>query len=55
MKNAIKENKLVIFLFIPMILLGLGLLLYPFISNQISVGHYQKVIQTYDKKVSCYR
>ena len=52
MKNAIKENKLVIFLFIPMILLGLGLLLYPFISNQISVGHYQKVIQTYDKKVS---
>lgn len=52
MKNAIKENKLVIFLFIPMILLGLGLLLYPFISNRISVGHYQKVIQTYDKKVS---
>lgn len=52
MMNAIKENKLVIFLFIPMILLGLGLLLYPFISNRISVGHYQKVIQTYDKKVS---
>ena len=52
MKNAIKENKLVIFLFIPMILLGLGLLLYPFISNRISVGHYQRVIQTYDKKVS---
>ena len=52
MKNAIKENKLVIFLFIPMILLGLGLLLYPFISNRISAGHYQKVIQTYDKKVS---
>lgn len=52
MRNAIKENKLVIFLFIPMILLGLGLLLYPFISNRISVGHYQKVIQTYDKKVS---
>ena len=52
MRNVIKENKLVIFLFIPMILLGLGLLLYPFISNRISVGHYQKVIQTYDKKVS---
>lgn len=52
MRNAIKENKLVIFLFIPMILLGLGLLLYPFISNRISVGHYQKVIQIYDKKVS---
>lgn len=52
MRNEIKENKLVIFLFIPMILLGLGLLLYPFISNRISVGHYQKVIQTYDKKVS---
>ena len=51
MKKEVKE-KLIIFLFILMIVLGLGLLLFPFISNRISVGHYQKVIHTYEKKVS---
>ena len=46
MNKAIKE-KLVIFLFILMILIGLGIILYPIISNQINEKRYQNVIKTY--------
>ena len=45
MNKKVKE-KLVIFLFILMILVGLGIILYPIISNQINEKRYQNVINT---------
>ena len=51
MNKAIKE-KLVIFLFILMILIGLGIILYPIISNQINEKRYQNVIKTYQYAVT---
>ena len=51
MNKAIKE-KLVIFLFILMILIGLGIILYPIISNQINEKRYQNVIKTYQYTVT---
>ena len=50
MNKEIKE-KLIIFLFILMIVLGLGMILFPLISNQVNKIQYQKVIGTYDDKI----
>ena len=51
MNKKVKE-KLVIFLFILMILVGLGIILYPIISNQINEKRYQNVINTYQYAVT---
>ena len=51
MNKKVKE-KLVIFLFILMILIGLGIILYPIISNQINEKRYQNVIKTYQYTVT---
>ena len=51
MNKKVKE-KLVIFLFILMILVGLGFILYPIISNQINEKSYQNVINTYQYAVT---
>ena len=51
MKKEIKE-KLIIFLFILMIMIGLGIILYPIISNKINEKHYQEIIKNYDNKVN---
>lgn len=51
MNKAIKE-KLTIFLFILMIILGIGVILYPLISNQLSKINYQEVIDNYDFTVT---
>lgn len=51
MKEAIKE-KFIIFLFILMILLGLGIILYPLISNQLNERYYQKIIGNYQHTVT---
>ena len=50
MRKEIKE-KLTIFLFILMIVVGLGIILYPLISNQLSKMNYQKVIDNYQNTV----
>lgn len=50
MNKEIKE-KLIIFLFILMIVLGLGIILFPLISNQVNKVQYQKVIGTYDDTI----
>ena len=51
MNKEIKE-KLIIFLFILMIVVGLGIILFPLISNQVNEIHYQEVIGTYDDTVT---
>ena len=51
MNKAIQE-KLTIFLFILMIILGIGVILYPLISNQLSKINYQEVIDNYDFTVT---
>ena len=51
MKKEIKE-KLAIFLFILMIVAGLGIILYPLISNQLSKKNYQAVIDNYKSTVN---
>ena len=51
MNKAIKE-KVIIFLFILMIVVGLGIILFPLISNQVNEIHYQEVIGTYDDTVT---
>lgn len=50
MKKVIKE-KLIIFLFILMIIIGFGIILYPLVSNQLSKMNYQKVINNYQNIV----
>lgn len=50
MKKEIKE-KLTIFLFILIIMIGLGIIIYPIISNKINEKHYQEIISNYNKKV----
>lgn len=51
MKKEIKE-KLTIFLFILMIILGIGVILYPVISNQLNKVNYQEVIDSYQNTVT---
>ena len=51
MKKEIKE-KLTIFLFILMIILGIGVILYPVISNQLNKVNYQEVIDNYQNTVT---
>ena len=51
MNKEIKE-KVIIFLFILMIVVGLGIILFPLISNQVNEIHYQEVIGTYDDTVT---
>ncbi len=51
MNKEIKE-KIIIFLFILMIIIGLSFILYPIISNLINANHYQKIINTYQNTVS---
>ena len=51
MSKSIKE-KFIIFLFILMILLGLGIILYPLISNQLNERYYQKIIGNYQHTVT---
>ena len=51
MNKEIKE-KIIIFLFILMIVVGLGIILFPLISNQVNEIHYQEVIGTYDDTVT---
>ena len=51
MRKAIKE-KFIILLFILMILLGLGIILYPLISNQLNERYYQKIIGNYQHTVT---
>ena len=45
-------EKLIVFLLILMILIGLGIILYPIISNQINEKRYQNVINTYQYAVT---
>ena len=51
MNKEIKE-KIIIFLFILMIIIGLSFILYPIIGNLINANHYQKIINTYQNTVS---
>ena len=51
MKKKIKE-RLTIFLFILMIVVGLGIILYPIISNQVYQKYYQDVIGNYERTVT---
>ncbi len=46
-----RKDKLIIFLFILLIIVGLGFILFPLISNQIYKVQYQKVIKVYDDTV----
>lgn len=51
MNKKIKE-RLTIFLFILMIIVGLGIILYPIISNQVYQKYYQDVIGNYERTVT---
>ncbi len=51
MNKKIKE-RLTIFLFILMIIVGLGIILYPIISNQVYQKYYQDVIGIYERTVT---
>lgn len=50
--NKVIKEKFIVFLFILMIIVGLGFILYPIISNQINKNHYQNVIHTYQQDIS---
>lgn len=50
--NKVVKEKIIIFLFILMIIIGLSFILYPIISNLINKNHYQKIINTYENVVN---
>lgn len=43
------KGKIIVFLFILMIVVGFGIILFPLISNQLNRMDYQKLIGSYDK------
>lgn len=51
MNKKIKE-KLTVFLFVLMIIVGIGFILYPLVSNQLNKMNYQKAIDNYNFTVT---